>query len=103
DMVALIFNAANNDERKFTDPDAFNIRRVIKGDHVAFGAGVHACIGAPLARLEIAVSMEEILARWPNFSIGEGAERYHNPFVSGFRKLPFITRADTRLVREAIA
>jgi cytochrome P450 len=70
---------------------------------VAFGAGVHACIGAPLARLEIAVSMEEILARWPNFSIGEGAEKYHNPFVSGFRKLPFRTRADNQTVKLAIA
>jgi cytochrome P450 len=103
ETVALVFNAANNDERKFADPDAFDVRRVIKGDHVAFGAGVHACIGAPLARLEIAVSMEEILARWPNFSMGEGAERYHNPFVSGFRKLPFITGAETRRVRGVAA
>lgn len=89
DTVAMVFNAANNDERKYPDPDTYNIERNIKGDHLGFGAGIHACIGAPLARLELALSIEEILKRWPQYEIDEAnVKRYNNPFVSGFRSLP---------------
>lgn len=93
DTVAIVFNSANNDERKYPDPDRYDIRRTIRGDHVAFGAGVHACLGAPLARLEIAAAFEEILRRWPDFQVDRGSMvRYFNPFTSGFRHMPFAPR-----------
>lgn len=89
DTVALIFSAANQDERKFADPDRFDIRRKLRGDHLAFGGGVHACLGAPLARLELTVAFEEMLKRWPQFEIDEtGLERHMNPYVTGYRKMP---------------
>ncbi len=92
DTVAMIFNSANNDERKFEDPDRFDIQRDIKGSHLAFGGGVHACIGAPLARLELSVAMEELLKRWPNYALDEdNLERHYNPFVFGYKKLPLLT------------
>jgi len=93
DMVALVYNSANNDERKFSDPDRYDIRRTLRGDHVAFGAGIHACLGAPLARLELAAAFEEIMRRWPDFQLDrENMVRYFNPFTSGFRHIPFSTR-----------
>jgi cytochrome P450 len=89
-LVALVFNAANNDERKFDDPDKFDITRGnALRDHLAFAGGPHACLGAPLARLETRVAFEELLKRWPNFRIIEsGIKRYFNPFTKGFRNLP---------------
>ena len=88
DTVALIFNAANNDERKFKDPDVYDVTRNLMGQHLAFGGGVHACIGAPLARLELIVAFQELLERWPEFGLDiENAERHFNPYVSGFRRL----------------
>ena len=87
--VALIFSAANNDERKFAEPDRFDVKRRLRGDHLAFGGGVHACLGAPLARLELLVCFEELLRRWPEFTIDENRlERHRNPFVTGFKTMP---------------
>jgi cytochrome P450 len=49
--IALLFGSANRDERHYPDPDAYRVRRNPK-DHVGFGHGVHACLGASLARAE---------------------------------------------------
>lgn len=93
DTVALLFNSANNDERKFEDPDRFDITREPTGDFLAFGGGIHACLGAPLARLEIRVAMEELLKRRPSYEIiTDRCERYFNPFTQGYRKLPIKLR-----------
>lgn len=89
DTVALLFNSANHDERKFDDPERFDITRPPTGDFLAFGAGIHACLGAPLARLEIRVAIEELLKRWPNYEIVvDRCVRYFNPFTQGYRSLP---------------
>jgi cytochrome P450 len=89
--VALLFNAANNDERKFADPDRFDIRRPLRGDHLAFGGGIHACLGAPLARLELQLAFEEFLKRWPTYEVDhQGLRQYYNPFTTGYRNLPLV-------------
>lgn len=93
DTVALLFNSANNDERKFDDPDRFDITREPTSDFLAFGAGIHACLGAPLARMEIRVAMEELLKRWPAYDIlSDRCQRYFNPFTQGYRQLPLKLR-----------
>ena len=86
--VALLFISANRDERKFERAEVFDIRRNAR-DHLGFGAGAHACLGAPLARLEARIALEEILAAAPDFSVDEaGLERMHSPQVRGYTRVP---------------
>lgn len=66
-FACLAYGAANRDERKFPDPDLYDIRRKPKG-HLGFGGGVHSCLGATTARIAIRIVFEEFLARFPHFS-----------------------------------
>jgi cytochrome P450 len=88
--VILVTGAAVHDERKYQDPDTFDIRRDVDR-HVSFGLGRHLCLGASLARLETRVAFEELLKRFPDFSIDEsGVERRVNINVRGLSKLPLV-------------
>lgn len=70
DFVMLCYGSANRDERKFADPDRYDIARKPKG-HLGFGGGVHACLGSALARLACQVAVEELLAAVPEFALAE--------------------------------
>ena len=86
--VAPLLASANRDERRFPDPDRFDVARDTQG-HLAFGFGHHFCLGASLARLEGRVALEEIQARLPDYEIEEkGIERVHSSNVRGFAALP---------------
>jgi len=74
--VMLLPGACNRDPRKFEDPNEFRLERENAKDHVAFGRGVHACPGAPLARTEGRISLELILDRMRDIAIDESA---HGP------------------------
>lgn len=88
DRVGLCVISANRDADKFENPEVFDIRRGSR-DHMAFGYGVHACLGAALARLETRVVFEEILRCMPDYKIEEaGLKRAHNPNVRGFTHVP---------------
>jgi len=88
DRVGLCIISANRDSEHFENPDVFDVRRGSK-DHMAFGFGVHACVGAALARMETRVVFEEILKRIPAYEIEESAlRRAHNPNVRGFTHVP---------------
>jgi cytochrome P450 len=92
DSVMVVLNgAANRDERRFPDPDRFDIRRN-DGPHLSFGHGIHFCLGAALARLEGRIAIDEVLNRFPNWEIDwENAVQAHTPNVRGWDKLPAST------------
>jgi cytochrome P450 len=73
--LVLYFGSANRDEAVFTDPDRFDITRH-PNPHVAFGLGVHYCIGAPLARLELATALPALLQRFPHLALAEREHRF---------------------------
>ena len=86
--VQLLYGAANRDEREFPDPDRFDVTRVIER-HLAFGHGVHFCLGAALARLEARVVFEELLRRVPGYQIDPGSVTWiHSSSVRGPAALP---------------
>lgn len=86
--VGLCIISANRDPDKYPDPDRYDIRRGAR-DHMAFGLGIHACLGSALARLEARVVFEEVLAALPDYEIDEaGLARAHNPNVRGFTQVP---------------
>jgi cytochrome P450 len=88
--VLLLTGSAGRDERKYADADRFDIHRQIDG-HVAFGFGVHFCVGAALARLEGRVALEETLARFPRWEVDhEWAERLHTSTVRGYKRVPVL-------------
>lgn len=97
--VALLFMSANRDERKYPNADQFVLDRNPK-DHLGFGGGIHACMGAALARLEARVAWEEILKIAEGFEVQKDrTERMHSPQVRGFTHLPirFTPRTSARL------
>ncbi|MGH7965538.1 MAG: cytochrome P450 [Candidatus Binatia bacterium] len=89
-MIMVMFASANHDEHKFPDPERFDILRNTEG-HVAFGFGIHFCLGAQLARLETRVALEGLLTRFPRLSRADApATRIVNPFFRGLAALPLV-------------
>src|SRR6185312_14514079 len=84
--LVLFYGSGNRDERCFADPDAFRIDRprLVK-DSLAFGRGIHLCMGAPLARLEGQLAFEEIFARLHNLRLGEAPEEIRHLDDATFR------------------
>jgi cytochrome P450 len=68
DKVWLSFGAGNHDESQFPEPDRFDVDRA-PNRHIGFGDGIHRCVGAPLAQLEMRVVLEEVLKRIPDYRI----------------------------------
>jgi cytochrome P450 len=67
--IALMFASANRDESVFPEPDRFILDRPNIGEHLAFGRGPHNCVGSALARLELRIALEELLARTRHFEL----------------------------------
>ena len=70
DLVMIFLPGADLDPREFPNPEVFDIKRE-NNVHIAFGAGVHRCLGSHLARVELQVIYEQMLARLPEFRLDE--------------------------------
>ncbi len=81
--IALLYASANRDEEIFPQADQFILNRPNIKDHLAFGRGPHNCVGAPLARLELRVAMEELLARTSRFTLNGTIKPTRFPEIGG--------------------
>jgi methyl-branched lipid omega-hydroxylase len=88
DKVALWYNAANRDDRVFTDPYTFDVRRD-PNEHLGFGGGgPHFCLGAHLARREIRVMFDELLHRLPDIEVSGEPDYLFSNFIHGIKRMP---------------
>jgi cytochrome P450 len=91
--VLLLTGSAGRDERKYPDADRFDVHRTID-HHVAFGYGIHFCLGAALARLEGRIGIEETLARYPEWDVDlDRSVRLHTSTVRGWAQVPITVDA----------
>jgi len=86
----LVYLAANRDERHYADATSFSLDRGRVAPNLAFGRGIHHCIGAPLARLEARVALETLAQRLPNLRLADGFTPVYqpHPFLRGMAELP---------------
>ena len=90
DQMLLTFPAANHDPEAFEDPHLFQLDRA-KNRHVAFGLGIHRCVGSNLARLELLVGFQEWLRAFPNYSLDPTrSTTWANGQVRGPRAIPVL-------------
>ncbi len=88
--MLLLVGSANRDERRWTDPDRFDVRRD-EGAHLTFGFGTHFCLGAALARLEGRIALDEVLNRFPDWEVDEtNIEMASTSTVRGWKSMPVV-------------
>lgn len=88
--LLAVLAAADRDPARFADPETFDVRRPDAHRHMAFGKGIHACLGAPLARVEGQVALEAILDKLPDVALGAPVEEitWQSSFLRGLTQLP---------------
>lgn len=84
--IAMLFGSANHDPAVFTDPARLDLTRE-ENPHISFSAGIHYCIGAPLARMELAASMTALLRQAPALTLAEEPKRKPNFVIRGLEGL----------------
>ena len=88
--LLFLLASANHDPARFVDPDAFNISRADANRHIAFGKGIHACLGAPLARLEGQIAIASLVQRYPDLALGVPVDdiTWERSFLRSLSSLP---------------
>jgi len=88
ELVLIALSAADRDERRFPDPQLFDIHRVTNG-HLAFGNGIHYCLGAGLARMEGAIAIRKLFERYPDIELTEPITNWKpSILIRGVSKMP---------------
>ena len=87
DRVVMMYSSANFDERVFENPEQFFIDRQ-HNPHLAFGFGIHLCLGANLARMEARIFFEEFFKLYKSIEMLEQPSRIRSNMVNGFKKMP---------------
>ena len=92
EQAAIGLASANRDPERFANPDVFDISRADANRHVAFGKGIHVCLGAPLARVEGQVAFATLFRRYPELRLAVPAEEvsWGGSFLRGFARLPVL-------------
>ncbi len=85
--IAALLGSANRDPDAFPDADTMDVGRD-PNPHIAFGAGIHFCLGGPLARLEMAQSLPLLAERWPGISLADGAVQRDTFVLRGWDVVP---------------
>ena len=86
--MILLLNAANRDPGQFSDPDLVDLRRE-PNRHLAFGHGIHFCLGAPLARLEGQIAFPALLRRLPGLALATDSLEWIDSLIfRGVKSLP---------------
>lgn len=88
DMVALLLGGANRDPRVFAEPARFDIARPNARDHLAFASGIHACLGAALARVEGTTALRALFETYPDLQLSGPTQRRGLVNLRGFARLP---------------
>lgn len=91
DFVLLAIASANRDPRRFDDPHSLDVRRPTDGGHLAFGHGIHHCLGAPLARVELRVAFDALLDAFPAMRLAVAPEELRwrtSTIIRGLHSLP---------------
>jgi cytochrome P450 len=86
DEVAMLFGSAERDPRRFPDADRFDVGRADAG-HIGFGGGIHFCVGAPLARLELEVALAALVRRFPDLELVEPPSYQPSFVIRGLQAL----------------
>jgi len=102
DKVLMSLYAANHDPEKFDDPWEVQFERANARDHMAYSAGNHRCLGAPLARLELRHILNEVLRRFPDYVIDREAARHFETIgiLNGWHSLPASFTSGPRAARD---
>jgi cytochrome P450 len=87
EKVAALLGAAARDPEVFDHPDELDVSRA-PNPHLGFGAGIHYCVGAPLARVEIAAALNALITRMPTLRLAGEPERRPEFVIRGLRTLP---------------
>ena len=87
DKIVLWYISANRDESVFDEPDKLDVRRDNARRHLSFGYGIHRCVGARLAELQLRILLEEMHQRRMRVHVTGRVERVRANFVHGHRKL----------------
>jgi cytochrome P450 len=90
ERVAALLGSANRDPNAFEDADDFDIGRS-PNHHIGFGAGLHHCLGAPLARMELQVSLPALLDRFPRLALARAPVRRPTFVLRGYESVPLCT------------
>lgn len=87
DRIAALIGSANRDAAAFDDADSFNLSRD-PNPHISFGAGIHFCLGAPLARLELGISLPLLVERMPHLRLAAPPKRRPSFVLRGYESIP---------------
>src|SRR2546423_7400344 len=85
EVISMLFGSANRDPRVFADPDVLDVARPNAGEHIGFGGGIHVCIGAPLARIELEATLHALVERAPELELAAEPERVPAFVIRGFQ------------------